>query len=139
MTSILLVEDNLCFSRHCSSYFERKGHFVHTCLHGRSIEEIKGGLAYDVLVVDFHSDNGEVIREGNRVRVMTGNDVIQTSREYNRDVSVISISCYDGGFGEPDGYLTKPFKMEELEALIEMVVPRKKREVESRVGLGKRK
>lgn len=107
---VLLVEDDKAFGRTVKRYLEQAGYWVEHCFDGAEAWHLYNSTCYDICLIDvvIPGMNGlELAREIRRSNLLT--PIFFLSSEKKQDEDLIR-GFRAGG----DGYLVKPFCLEEL-------------------------
>mgnify|MGYP005845868491 CR=1 FL=1 len=114
---ILLIEDDLDILEFTRLVLTNHGYAVRSALDGREALEAVGERLPDLILLDL------------MMPIMDGFAVGKTLRadERTRDIPIVVFSAYPGGLARareinPDGYLTKPFELEDLLSCVELCI-----------------
>jgi two-component system OmpR family response regulator len=128
---VLLAEDDAVLADGIAQALKHSGYVVDHASNGAEAEHLLSAYAYDTAILDLglpEMDGLEVLRQArnkqNAVPIL-----ILTARDTLED----RISGLDLG---ADDYLTKPFKLKELEARIRALIRRKRFSTETKLKLG---
>lgn len=113
MKQILLVEDDLTYSRIVKTFLEKNGYTVQTCVKVKDAQQILNTNSFDLIIADFRLPDG------------TGMELLQWSKSKFPQTQVILITHYSdiriaikamklGAFE----YITKPINPDELLATV---------------------
>ena len=111
--NILVVDKHKILSKYLKTFLEKGGYKVFLIDRIENINQFPDKDKIDVIISDL-----DVNRSGEW-------DIVNSYRDHHKHTSIIAMSTSDatemkekiGGF-YPDGYLKKPFKVEELENLL---------------------
>ncbi|SIN84719.1 sigma-54-dependent transcriptional regulator [Algoriphagus halophilus] len=113
MKQILLVEDDLTYSRIVKTFLEKNGYAVQTCIKVKDAQQIMSSNSFDLIIADFRLPDG------------TGMELLQWTKSKFPQTQVILITHYSdiriaikamklGAFE----YITKPINPDELLATV---------------------
>lgn len=118
MVSILLVEDNHDMLATLTEALEMNNHLVHIARHGQSgLDSLRNNIRPDLIITDINMPHMDGLEFLGHVR----------GSEKWRDIPTIVMSglltdrpsALDAG---ADGFIVKPFKYQELDALMKRVL-----------------
>jgi serine/threonine protein kinase/DNA-binding response OmpR family regulator len=131
MARILIVEDNLELANMVRSFLEFEGHSLTMAADGHTAITHLASLPIDLIVLDWD------------IPGITGIDVLAEYRHKGGTAPVIMLTGRDeaadkeaGLDGGADDYLTKPFKMTELNARVKAQLRRTQRELDRAMQIG---
>ncbi len=113
MKHILLVEDDLTYSRIVKTFLEKNGYAIQTCIKVKDAQQLLGTTSFDLIIADFRLPDG------------TGMELLQWTKSKFPLTQVILITHYSdiriaikamklGAFE----YITKPINPDELLATV---------------------
>ncbi|EAZ80769.1 sigma-54-dependent transcriptional regulator [Algoriphagus machipongonensis] len=125
MKHILLIEDDLTYSRIVKTFLEKNGYSVETCTKVKDAQQILSSKSFDLIIADFRLPDG------------TGMELLQWSKSKFPQTQVILITHYSdiriaikamklGAFE----YITKPINPDELLATVKESLSAKSTPVE---------
>jgi len=111
--NILVVDKHKVLSKYLKTFLEREGYKVFILEHIENMEQIAKKEKIDIIISDFNVKRGHDW------------DVVTSFKDTHKDTTIIAMSTSDvadvkkniGGF-YADGFLRKPFKVEELEKIL---------------------
>ncbi len=120
MASILVVDDELSMREFLKILLEKEGYRVTTAAEGKTALMLAEKSAFDLMISDI------------RMPGMSGLDLLSQIKQLQTDIGVIMITA----FASPDDavaamkngafdYITKPFNVEEIKAVIRSVLKKK--------------
>ena len=131
MAKILLVEDDISFSRLLDNFLKRKNHSVDSCTSVSKASELVTSKQYDLLLLDFRLPDGDGLDILSKAREVSPHSQAIIMTGFN-DVRTAVKAMRAGAFD----YITKPVNPEELLMVMQEALGKEKKKT-SKKSAGK--